>query len=297
MNRAVDRRSFLKTTTALGASVALGLPAAWAAGPAKGGPGAATLGWQLGCAAYSFNKLTFYETIEKVTDLGLDTIEAFTWQRLSPEKPNVQTNPAMPAEDRKELKQRLADANVKLVSCYCQALDKEDVCRKTFDFAKELGIGILVAEPPFEAYDMLEKLCDEYQINLAVHNHPAPSKYWNPDTLLGLVKGRSPRIGACADTGHWVRSGLNPVEVLKRFEGRLISLHLKDVSDFGRKEAECVPWGTGKGEIAGVLQELRRQGFKGLFAIEYEPYSPTESFDKIAQCIAYFRQTATELAQ
>ncbi len=293
MCRIVDRRCFLKTSMAFGAGLSLGASGAWAAGSSP--TGAARLGWQLGCAAYSFNQLTFYETIDQVTALGLNAIEAFTWQRLSPEKLKVQTNPAMSAEDRKELKQRLADRNVKLVSCYCQALDKEDVCRRTFDFAKELGIGILVAEPPFEAYDMLEKLCDEYQIYLAVHNHPAPSKYWNPETLLGLVKGRSRRIGACADTGHWVRSGLNPVEVLKKFEGRLISLHLKDVSDFGRKEAECVPWGTGKGDLGGILQELRRQQFKGLFAIEYEPYTPA-SFDKIAQCIAYFNRTATELA-
>jgi sugar phosphate isomerase/epimerase len=295
MNRAVDRRCFLKTTTAIGAGLALGLPGLAVAGPTKAGPGAAKLGWRLGCAAYSFNQLSLAETLEKVVALGLDEIEGFTWQRLSPAKPKVQTNPAMSADDRKELKQRLADANVKMVSCYCQALDKEDVCRKTFEFAKELGIGILVAEPPFEAYDMIEKFCDQYQINLAVHNHPEPSKYWNPDTLLGLVKGRSPRIGACADTGHWVRSGLNPAEVLKRFEGRLISLHLKDMSAFGRKEAECVPWGTGKGAIPAILQELRRQHFQGLFAIEYEPYTP-KSFDNIVQCIAYFNKTATELA-
>lgn len=284
MRHTVDRRGFLKVTTTLGAGLALGLPGTLAATSVKSGV-------KLGCAAYSFNRLTFTETIEQVKALELDTIEAFTWQRLSPEKPKVQTGPAMSADDRKELKQRLADVNVKLASCYCQALATEDICRRTFDYAKEMGIEILVAEPPFEAYDLLEKLCDEYQIRLAVHNHPAPSKYWDPDTLLGLVKGRSPRIGACADTGHWVRSGLNPVEVLKKFEGRLISLHLKDISDSGGKKAECVPWGTGKGQIAAILQELGRQAFKGLIAIEYEPYSPA-SFDKIAECIAYYNRTA-----
>lgn len=284
MRHTVDRRGFLKVTTTLGAGLALGFPGTLAASSLKKNA-------KLACAAYSFNRLTLTETIEKVKALGLDTIEAFAWQRLSPEKPTVKTGPAMGADDRKELKQRLADANVKLAACYCQALDTEDVCRRMFDFAKEMGIEILVAEPPFEAYDMLDKFCNEYGIYLAVHNHPEPSKYWNPETLLGLLKGRSPRIGACADTGHWVRSGLNPVEVLKKFEGRLISLHLKDISESGGKKAECVPWGAGKGQIAGILQELGRQAFKGMIAIEYEPYSPA-SFDKIAECIAYYNRTA-----
>lgn len=297
MSENLDRRQFLTAGVALSAGVGFAARCVGlnAAERGKGAPHAAKLGWQLGCAAYSFNRLTFAETIEKVVALGLDAIEAFTWQALSPLKPKVQTGPAMSPEDRKEVKKRTADAGVKLVACYCSALDKEDLCRATFDFAKDLGIEILVAEPPFEAYDMLEKLCDEYRIKLAVHNHAVPSRYWNPETLLGLVKGRSAQIGACGDTGHWVRSGLDPVEMLKKLEGRLISLHLKDVSAFGQKGAPCVPWGTGQGNIAGILRELRRQQFHGLIGIEYEPYT-SESFDKITQCVAYFEQQAAELA-
>ncbi len=78
-------------------------------------------------------------------------------------------------------------------------------------------------------------------------------------------------------------------------KGRVINLHLKDVSQFGVKGAECVPWGTGKGNIGGILKELHAQGFKGAFGIEYEPYKP-ENFQLITQCIEYFESVAAELA-
>lgn len=298
MRIAVNRRTFLRRAGALGAGVGLaGLGGAGliAGEVAQGAPDAEKLGWRLGCAAYSFNRLTFYETIDKVAGLGLRWIEIFDWQRLSNQRPDLQTNESMTADDRKEAKKRLADAGVGLASCYCRALAEKDACHKRFDFAKEMGIDTLVAEPPFEAYDMIEKLCDEYQVNLAVHNHPAPSNYWNPDTLLKVSKGRSSRIGACCDTGHWVRSGIRPVDALRKLQGRIISFHLKDIDSFGKVEAECVPWGTGAGQIEGILKEARRQGFKGLFAIEYEPYSP-DNLPKIAQCVAYFDEVAAALA-
>ena len=47
--------------------------------------------------------------------------------------------------------------------------------QEDIDFAHEMGVRTLVAEPPAEAFDVIEKLCEEYQINLAVHNHPTRS--------------------------------------------------------------------------------------------------------------------------
>ena len=296
MGKMMDRRGFLRATCALGAAAGLRGAGLMAAEAPKGAANAGEkLGWHLGLAAYSYNPFTFYEVVEKTAALGLRAVEGFTWQALSNEKPKVKTDASMSPDDRKEAKGRLADAGVKLVSIYCAALDKEDACRKTFEFAKDMGIEFLVGEPPLTAYDMIEKLCDEFLISLAVHNHPQPSQYWSPDTLLKAAAGRSKRIGACCDTGHWVRSGLNPVECLKKLEGRVVSFHLKDVSEAGQKEAPCVAWGAGKGDIKGILAEARRQGFKGYWPIEYEPYS-ADSPGKIAECVAFFDKAAAELA-
>jgi sugar phosphate isomerase/epimerase len=291
----MSRRAFLLRSGAGIAAAYVGVPALLAAEAAKGAPNCEKLGWRFGITAYTFGHLAFCEAAEQVASLGLRYIEGFTWQKLSAKKPNVVTNETMSPDDRKETKARLADLGVKLVSCYCQAMAQEAACRKVFDWAKEMGMEILVAEPPLNAYDMVAKLCDEYEISVAVHNHPEPSGYWSPDTLLKAAEGRTKRIGACCDTGHWARSGLKPVEALRKLEGRIVSLHLKDISKFGDRKAACVPFGTGEGDIAGVVKEVRRQGIKPLFTIEHEVSSP-KLVEEVAQCIAYFDKVVGELS-
>lgn len=296
MSTTLSRRAFLQAASMTAAGVAISGPGLGTlAQAAKATPKAERLGWRLACCAYSFNKLSFYETIEKVSALGLDSIEGFVWQKLSPEEPKVLTNAELSPAQRKEMNKRMSAAGVRLVSTYCNKLEEKDACRRTFEFAKEMGMEFLVAEPPVEAYEMLDALANEYQVSVAVHNHPQPSPYWSPDVFLERSKGRSPRIGVCADTGHWCRSNLCPVEQLKRLQGRVVSFHLKDVTAFGEFKAECCPWGTGKGRLKEILVEMKRQGFQGVFGIEYEPYKP-ENFESIQQCIAWFEKTASELA-
>jgi sugar phosphate isomerase/epimerase len=256
-----------------------------------GAPHAELLGWRLACNAYSFNHLAFYETIGKVAALGLNCLVGFNWQKLDPQKPEAIFNEQMSASQRRETKKRLSDAGLKLTGCYCRELAKEDACRVLFDFAREMGMETLDGEPPLAAFDMLERLCDEYGINLAVHNHAEPSPYWRPETLLKIFHGRSKRIGACCDTGHWGRSGLSSVEALRKLEGRILTFDLKDVGDDGL----CVPFGTGECDIRGMLKELKRQRFRGVLGIEYGRRSESHEAE-IAQCVAYFEKVSQELA-
>ena len=86
MRNVIDRRRFLKTTGALAAGVGLaGLSGSplLAEQLASGAPHAEKLGWRLGCQAYSFNRFTFYEAIDKTARLGLHYIEAYPGQKLS----------------------------------------------------------------------------------------------------------------------------------------------------------------------------------------------------------------------
>ena len=293
MRNVIDRRRFLKTAGTLAAGIGLaGLRGSslLADQLASGAPHAEKLGWRLGCQAYSFNRFTFYEAVDKNASLGLRVIEAYPGQTLSKEKPDVKVGPNMSAEVRKEVKRKLADSDVKLV---CFGVTGAN--RQTFEFAKEMGIETITSEPPFEAFDEIEKLCEEFQINVALHNHPEPSRYWDPDTVLDQCKGRSKRIGACADTGHWMRSGINPLDAVKKLEGRIISFHFKDLNKYGKQGAHDVPWGTGKANIKAILEEVLRQKLKAVFSIEYE-HNWTTSLPEIAQCVKYFDQVAAELA-
>jgi sugar phosphate isomerase/epimerase len=291
MKNLFDRRDFLRTTGALGAGIgllSLGHSRLMAAPLAQGAPNAEKLGWRLGCQAYSFNRFTFYEALDKIASLGLHYVEMYPGQKLSKEKPDVVTNESMSAEIRKEVKKRLADSDIKLV-CY----GVTGAGRGTFEFAKDMGIETIVSEPPLDAFDTLEKLCEEFEINLAIHNHPKASRYWNYETVLEVCKGRSKRIGSCADTGHWMRSGINPIEAIRKLEGRIISFHFKDLNQMGG--GHDVPWGTGAGDVKGMLTEIRRQGLKAVFSIEYE-HNWMNSLPEIAQSVKYFDKVAAELA-
>ena len=159
-----------------------------------------------------------------------------------------------------------------------------------------MGVQVIVAEPPAAAFEMVDRLCQEFQISLAIHNHPKSpnSKYWNPEAVLAVCQGRSPRIGACCDTGHWVRSGLKPVECLKQLKGRIISMHLKDVGEWDKPAARDVPLGTGLADYAAVLKELKQQGFRGIMSLEYE-HDTDKLQDEVAQCLAFVEKTASQL--
>jgi len=292
MNKIIGRRTFLKTAAATGAGMYLsGLPMRLVAAEAvRGAPHAEQLGWHLACNAYTFNKLTLYETIGKVAGLGLKYTVGINWQKLDPQRPGTVFNEEMSAADRQETKNRLADAGIKMPACYCRKQAGESAWRRLFEFCREMGIEMIDGEPAFEDYDLLEKLCDEYQINYAVHNHAKPSPYWEPETLLKIFQGRTRRIGACCDTGHWIRSGLPTVETLAKYQGRLLTLDLKDLGE----EGYCVPYGTGRGDIRGILKELRRQQFRGVIGIEYGQRSPNGEAE-VAQCVAFFEQVCQEL--
>ncbi len=289
-----DRRAFLKAAglAAAGAGLSGVRGRAMADQPAargKGAPHADKLGWRLGCQAWTFNDMSFYEAIDKTSSLGLHYIEGFPNHKLA-RGGDAKLNEKMSQADRKEVKKRLAHNGLKLVNYGVDGYSKE-----VFDFAKDMGIETVVSEPPFDAFDGIEKLVEEYQINLALHDHPKPSRYWNPDTVLKVCDRRSKRIGACCDTGHWMRSGIKPVDALKKLEGRIISFHLKDLNEYDPK-AHDVPWGTGRGDIKGILTEVHRQGVKPVFSVEYE-YHYGHSMPEIAECVAYFDKVCEELAK
>lgn len=246
--------------------------------------------WRLGVQSYTFRKFTFFEAVDRTVAMGLRWIEAYPGQLLSKDS-GAKMHFKMSDRTRQKVQEKLKTAGVKLICYGVVSCGNEADWRKLFEFAKAMGIETITSEPEPSHLDMVEELCEEFHINLAIHNHPEPSLYWNPDRVLEVVKGRSKRIGACADTGHWQRSGINPVEALKKLQGHIISLHLKDIDT---DKGHDVVWGTGKGNVKAILSELDRQNFKGLFSIEYE-HSWSKSMPQIRKCIRYFDRVSAEL--
>jgi sugar phosphate isomerase/epimerase len=251
---------------------------------ATGAPDAEKIGWRLGTQAYTFNSLTFFDAVDKTAALGLKYIEAYPGQKIS-SSIDEKFGPDVKSETAEAIKAKLKEKGVKLVNFGVTGIpNKEEDARKLFDWAKSMGIETIVTESTPE---FLDKLCNEYGISAALHNHP---NSWPPEKVLKACEGKSNRIGSCADTGHWMRRDIKPLEGIQMLKGRIVCLHLKDLNEF---KGHDVPWGTGKGDLKAVLAELHKQGFKGVFSIEYETkYSMAD----LAACVKFLNDTAKELA-
>lgn len=307
MSTNFNRRRFIQTSALAGAGLALGTlgvkssAIAMAAEPAValegGAPYATNLGWQLGCQLYSFHKGTYTEAIAKNASLGLTVCEAFPGQAFSPENPDLKIGPGMSAEERQMMAKVAADAGVKIMAFgVCGLGNSPEEAKVTFDFAKDLGIQILTSEPPKENLKWLDKMANEYEINVAIHNHPKPSPYWDYKTVLSACEGLSPRVGACADLGHWMRSSICPLEAVEALlsANRIVSFHFGDLNEFGVPGAHDVPWGTGKGKTLQILDYLHKKQFKGYFSAEYE-HKVEDNVSLIAQCVGFFNGVAGQL--
>jgi len=245
--------------------------------------------WKLGVQAWSFNRFTLFEAIDKTRSLGLDWIQVFPGQKVSKDM-DAKFGHLLSAQQRQQIKDKLNEANVSIVAYGVVGVPAdESQARALFAFAKEMGIETLVSEPKTEQFNLIDALCIEYHIKLAIHNHPKPSRYWNPDTVSQACQGRSRWIGACADVGHWVRSGLDPVKCLKKLEGRIHDIRVKEID-----EGRDVVWGTGKKRIKGILEELHRQGYHGTFSIEYEA-NQKDKIPDIRESVRYFNSVASNL--
>ena len=259
-------------------------------------PQAEKIGWRLSCNLYTFRDRSFYEALDVIAGLGIRCVEPAFFLPLSKEQPDLKTNEALAAGQRREMKKRLDDRGLKMASYYAPLEADVKAFRKVFDFAQEMGVETLVAEPPAEVFEALDRLCQEYKMNLGIHNHSeaAGSKYWRPENVLKVCAGRSKAIGGCPDTGHYVRTGLAPVECLKKLDGRIITVHLKDAAELGNPESRDVPLGEGKANFAQVLQTLRALKFRGLATIEYEYLSP-QLVDDVAKCVKFVENFAASV--
>lgn len=227
---------------------------------------------------WTFRKFTFMETLKKVEELGVKYLEAYPGQKLGADDPEAVFNYNMSDENIALVKAALKKHNIKLVNFGVVGFENSpEATKKVFEFAKKMGIETIVTEPGYDDYSNIQKMVKEYGIKVAIHNHPEPSKYARPETVLKNIKDLDIRIGAAGDTGHWLRTGVNPIDALKLLTGRVINIHLKDLDAFGKKEAEDVPFGSGVANIHDILAELTVQNYRGYLVVEHERNSEAEN--------------------
>jgi sugar phosphate isomerase/epimerase len=220
-------------------------------------------GWfPMGIQTYSLRGFKVDEALQHVRDLGLHHVELFSGHfALNADAAHVGA-----------MLKKLRRLEIAISAHGVNRFTKDhEANRRIFEFANLSGIRNLSADPDPDSFDSLEKLVDEYGIRIAIHNHGPGHRYDKIADVKKAVEGRHRWIGACADLGHFIRSGEDPVAAVRELGARLFGIHLKDFSE-KKGNAKGVIIGKGHLDVEGVFRALREVRFPadGALSLEYE---------------------------
>lgn len=276
-----NRREFLQVAAA-------GVAAASVSGSVKAAD--PYLGFKMGLQSYSLREFKAEQAMEHTKALGLKYWEAFPGHLPMSSVPKQ-------IEAHKEL---LGKYGITLISYGVLGFDEnENAAREKFEFAKVMGIKSLSADPkPDKAtFDLLDKLVAEYDVAIAIHNHGPGHRYNKISDVEAVVKDRHPKIGACVDTGHYLRSDEDPVEAVQRLGKRVFGCHLKDVKTIevdGKKQKQFKIAGEGDLNVVGLLKVLKALDYQYCLALEYEENAKNPLPD-VEACLKHVRDCAAKV--
>lgn len=231
--------------------------------------------FKMGVQSYSMRKMGLEAMLRATRELGLRSIEAFMAHLPYFSAP----------EQWAEMKNTVAKSGVEVLAYGVIGFDaQEKPARTVFEFATAMGIPVITADPAPESFRYLPRLCEEFKIRIAIHNHGPNTRYDTIRSVEDALRGQPDWIGACIDTAHFLRSGENPVEAVRRFGKRVYAVHIKDVKDRTRYTI----LGQGDLDMVGFLRALRRIDFKDCLALEYEE-NPDDPLPDLRACLEAIR--------
>jgi len=236
----------------------------------------------MGIQSYSMRKFSFQEALRMTRELGLEYVEAFP----------MHLPYFAPPEKWRESARMIADSGRKLIAYGVVSFGRDEKnARQVFEFAKAMGIEVITADPEPASFGFLNRLCEEFKIPIAIHNHGPGSRYDTIRSIEEAMRGQPRWIGACIDTAHLLRSGENPVEAVRRFgKERVHAVHIKDVKD----RTQYTRLGKGDLDMVGFLRALRQIDFKGSFALEYEE-EPDEPMPALRECLQALQEAVRRM--
>ncbi len=159
---------------------------------------------------------------------------------------------------------------------------------KAFEYAKKVGVKLIIGVPNYELLLYVDKKVKEYGFNYAIHLHgPDIKTYPDAEDVWNHVKDLDPRIGMCLDIGHDTRNGKDPVADLKKYQSRVFDIHIKDVTGT-TKLGYSLEVGRGVINFPAFVKMLRKVGYSGVCSLEHE-INMDNPFMGIAESIGYFR--------
>ena len=198
----------------------------------------AKFGVQASTIKDTFNDIGTYETLRRVKATGYSAIEM--------------SQVAMSPDNVRDMGRAQAELGVKVVALSAMLTTLPGVASDSLadDFdkivsdCKALDTTILrIGMLPFDAMRSLDTVIDfalkanmfahqlgDEGVELYYHNHHIEFARFDGRYMLDIIAENAPELGLELDV-HWIhRGGLNPVEVLERFSGRVRLVHLKDTA-------------------------------------------------------------------
>jgi inosose dehydratase len=234
--------------------------------------------FRLGMAGYSFLKFDLDKTLEtlKKLDIHYLCIKDF-------HLPLNSTDEQIAAFHKK-----LSDAGVTGYGVGPIYMKSEAEIDRAFEYAKKVGVKIIVGVPNYDLLPYVDKKVKEYGYNYAIHLHgPDIATYPDAEDVWNHVKDLDPRIGMCLDIGHDLRNGKDPIADLKKYKSRVFDIHIKDVTG-KTKLGYSLEIGRGIIDFPAFVKMLREVGYTGVCSLENE-INMNDPFMSIAESIGYFR--------
>ena len=229
--------------------------------------------FKMGIQSYSLRHFSLNDALKKTKELGLKYWESF----------NAHVPQAASPSTIARLTRRFG---VQIVGYGVVHFGKDEKAnRELFEFGKRLGINYFSADPDPDSFDNLDKLVDEYDIAVGIHNHGPGNRYAKIDVIADAIKNHHQKIGCCIDTGHFLRSNEDPVRAVEVFDKRIFGVHLKDVKD----AKTFTILGKGDLKLAEMLKQLAKRYYKFCLALEYEE-NENEPMEDIKACLAAVRE-------
>jgi len=146
-------------------------------------------------------------------------------------------------------------------------------------------------------------IAGEYGLRAVFHQHAGTNVEFIDEVEFLFESVDHECVGMCLDTGHLAYAGIDPVEAIRQFAGRIDHVHFKDVNGRVVEKARAQGWdfwhaisagifcpiGEGVVDFGGVISALSDIGFSGTATIEQDrdPASSTDPLADLRASIAH----------
>ncbi|MGH9385424.1 MAG: sugar phosphate isomerase/epimerase family protein [Vicinamibacterales bacterium] len=162
-----------------------------------------------------------------------------------------------------------------------------------FNVAEALGCTHTTLELPTEVEPLkrIGAFAEKRKIYAAYHTH-TQATMTAFDQAFAVSKANMSNV----DLGHYVAgTGESPIPFLRKFHGRIASVHLKD-RQTPAHGAGNLRWGTGDTPLKDILQLMKKEQYRFPAAIEFEYEAPegSDAVKEVTKCLDYCKRALTD---